>query len=91
VSEFGEAVLAAPPARGFGLLAWLLPLFGLAGSGRIGVLARRWARPTLGPTKPVHADSASELDPNLVRRLDEELALFAHAVRAHGRRRCARR
>ena len=77
VREFGEAVLAAPPTHGFGLLAWLLPLFGLAGSGAvIAVLARRWARPTLGPANRVHADSASELDPRLLRRLDEELARF---------------
>jgi cytochrome c-type biogenesis protein CcmH len=41
VSEFGEAVLAAPPAHGFGLLAWLLPLLGLAGSATVlAVLAR---------------------------------------------------
>jgi cytochrome c-type biogenesis protein CcmH len=77
VSEFGEAVLAAPPAHGFGLLAWLLPLLGLAGSGAaIAVLARRWTRPTLEPAKPIHADSASELDPGIVRRLEDELALF---------------
>ena len=56
VSEFGEAVLAAPPTRGFGLLAWLLPLLGLAGSGTvIAVLAWRWTRPTLEPAKSVHA------------------------------------
>ena len=77
VSEFGEAVLAAPPTHGFGLLAWLLPLFGVAGSGVvIAVLARRWVRPIRGPGKQVHPDSTSELDPVLVRRLDEELALF---------------
>lgn len=77
VREFGEAVLAAPPTHGFGLLAWVLPLVGLAGSGAvIAVLARRWVRPTLRSVKPVHADSASELDPRLVRRLDEELARF---------------
>jgi cytochrome c-type biogenesis protein CcmH len=77
VSEFGEGVLAAPPTRGFGLLAWLLPLLGLAGTGAvIAILAWRWTRPTLEPAKSVHTDSASELDPRLARRLDEELALF---------------
>lgn len=77
VSEFGEAVLAAPPARGFGLLAWLLPLLGLAGSGVvIAVLAWHWTR---GPREPVsisEADGVAPLDPKLSRRLDEELALF---------------
>jgi cytochrome c-type biogenesis protein CcmH len=77
VSEFGEGVLAAPPTRGFGLLAWLLPLLGLAGTGAvIAILAWRWTRPILEPAKSVHTDSGSELDPHLARRLDEELALF---------------
>jgi cytochrome c-type biogenesis protein CcmH len=77
VSEFGEGVLAAPPTRGFGLLAWLLPLLGLAGTGAvIAILAWRWTRPILEPARSVHTDSGSELDPNLARRLDEELALF---------------
>jgi cytochrome c-type biogenesis protein CcmH len=77
VSEFGEAVLAAPPAHGFDLLAWLLPLVGLAGSGAvIAVLARRWTRPVRGPAKPGQAENACVLDPTLARRLDDELALF---------------
>jgi cytochrome c-type biogenesis protein CcmH/NrfF len=77
VSEFGEAVLAAPPTHGFDLLAWLLPLVGLAGSGAvIAVLARRWTRPVRGPAKPGQAESACVLDPTLARRLDDELALF---------------
>ncbi len=77
VSQFGEAVLAAPPAHGFNLLAWLLPLLGLAGSGAvIGVLAWGWTRST---RESVAADGASPgeaLDPELARRLDEELALL---------------
>ena len=45
VDEFGESVLAAPPKRGFGLLAWLLPLLGLAVAVPVvGVLAWRWSR-----------------------------------------------
>jgi cytochrome c-type biogenesis protein CcmH len=77
VSEFGEAVLAAPPRHGFDLLAWLLPLLGLAGSGAaILVLARRWTRQAREPSKSLQADDADPLDPSLARRLDEELALF---------------
>jgi cytochrome c-type biogenesis protein CcmH len=77
VSEFGEAVLAAPPKHGFDLLAWLLPLLGLAGSGTvILVLARRWTRQAREPSKPIQADDGALLDPKLARRLDEELALF---------------
>ena len=55
VSEFGEAVLAAPPAHGFNLLVWLLPFLGLAGSGAvIAVVARRWTR---RPREPAQVES----------------------------------
>jgi cytochrome c-type biogenesis protein CcmH len=74
VSEFGEVVLAVPPAHGFNLLVWLLPLLGLAGSGAaIAVLVRRWTRQAREPG-PATADYV--LDPRLVRRLEDELARF---------------
>lgn len=74
VSEFGEAVLAAPPAHGFNLLVWLLPLLGLASFGAaITILARRCIRQT---SEPGQARSLDVLDPKLARRLDEELAHF---------------
>jgi cytochrome c-type biogenesis protein CcmH len=77
VSEFGEAVLAAPPAHGFGLLAWLLPLFGLASSGVvIALLAWHWTREAREPVSASEPDDVAALDPKLARRLDEELALF---------------
>lgn len=72
VAEFGEGVLAAPPKRGFNLLAWLLPLVGItAALVAITLLARRWraARaPAVAPGAP--------LDPALERRVDEELARY---------------
>src|SRR5262252_2215185 len=41
----GEAILAAPPKKGFALTAWLLPLFVVVnGAGLIVVLTRRWAQ-----------------------------------------------
>jgi len=74
VSEFGEAVLAAPPVHGFNLLVWLLPFLGLAGPGAvIAVLGRRWTRQ---PREPAQAESDDVLDPRLARRLDQELAVF---------------
>jgi len=77
VREFGEAVLASPPTRGFELLAWLLPLLGLAGSGLvIALLAWRWTRLRPEASEPLLATSVSELDPKLARRLDDELALL---------------
>jgi cytochrome c-type biogenesis protein CcmH len=78
VDQFGESVLAAPPRRGFNLLAWLLPLVGLAaGAVVLGVLARRWSRTRSGPI-PVDPsrNGRAGLDPELERRLDEELARF---------------
>lgn len=78
VAEFGEGVLAAPPTRGFNLLAWLLPLVAAAlAAGVVGVLAVRWQR---ARDEPAEADPSRNgrgpLDPDLERRLDEELARF---------------
>jgi cytochrome c-type biogenesis protein CcmH len=70
VAQFGEAVLAAPPRRGFGLLAWLLPLALIAGGAcavAVGIcVARRVTREAPEETMPI--------DPRLERRLDAELA-----------------
>ena len=69
VDQFGESVLAVPPKRGFELVAWLLPLAGLAvGVVVVGVLAWRWSRRESAEPEP--------LDPALERRLDDELARF---------------
>ena len=71
VAEFGTGVLAKPPAGGFGLLAWLLPLAGIiAGAVVIAVLVRSWSR-----RRPAPADE-QPLEPELERRVDEELARF---------------
>lgn len=80
VAEFGEGVLAAPPKKGFNLLAWLLPLAGGAlGVVVLGAAARRWARsrpePASAPADPA-ANGRPPLDPELERRVDEELARF---------------
>ncbi len=77
VAQFGPSVLAAPPKKGFNLLAWVLPLAGvLAGAAVVAVLAWRWSR----RRGPGEADPASDgrvpLEPDLERRLDEELARF---------------
>jgi cytochrome c-type biogenesis protein CcmH len=77
VDEFGPGVLAAPPRRGFGLLAWLLPLAGLLGAGAVTALvARRWVR-AREDEPPVAARSGDDrIDPALERRLDRELARY---------------
>jgi cytochrome c-type biogenesis protein CcmH len=77
VAEFGEGVLAAPSKRGFNLLAWGLPLGGgLVGLVALGILARRWSRAREPAPGGVSFDGRGPLDPELERRLDEELARF---------------
>jgi cytochrome c-type biogenesis protein CcmH len=71
VDQFGPAVLAEPPRRGFDLLAWLLPLGGLAvGAVAVGALAWTWSR------RRADDEPAPALDPDLERRIDDELARF---------------
>ena len=74
VANFGESVLAAPPKKGFNLLAWVLPFVGLgAGAVALGVLAWRWSR-SRQRDEPVEPEAA--LDPELERRVDDALAQF---------------
>jgi cytochrome c-type biogenesis protein CcmH len=69
VAEFGPGVLATPPKSGFGLLAWLVPLGVLvAGALAVGVLVFRWSR------RREALEAGPPLDPELERRVDEELA-----------------
>ena len=79
VRQYGESILASPPAHGFNLLAWLLPLVGiLLGAGIVGALAWRWSREREEREEPppVWALNGRPLEPELERRLDEELARF---------------
>jgi len=79
INIWGTRILAAPPRHGFDLLAWVLPLAGILGAaGVVGVLAWRWSR---RHEEPEHVPGAVSLngrplDPELERRLDEELARF---------------
>jgi len=68
--RYGVQVLAAPPARGFSLTAWILPGVGLVvGLSLVVVIARRWrkAAPVAAgvPPKP--------LDPKLLAAVEEEM------------------
>jgi cytochrome c-type biogenesis protein CcmH len=79
VAQFGEQVLAAPPRSGFNWLAWVLPFAGLGlGAAAIGVAAWRWTRARESAVElPEGAQNGRpRLDPELERRLEEELARF---------------
>lgn len=60
----GDAMLAAPPKKGFALTAWLLPVFVmLNGAGLILVLTRKWAQPRVPRTvsaQPLGEPAAAE-------------------------------
>ncbi|HEY4621533.1 MAG TPA: cytochrome c-type biogenesis protein [Gaiellaceae bacterium] len=72
VAEFGPGVLATPARSGFGLLAWIIPLAALAvGAAAVALLIRGWSR-----RRAATESAPEELDPELERRLDEELARF---------------
>ena len=72
VEQFGTAVLAVPPRRGFDWIAWLLPLAGLGvGLVAVGALAWRWSR-----SRDEGVRAGRPLEPALERRLDAELERF---------------
>jgi cytochrome c-type biogenesis protein CcmH len=68
---FGDAILAAPPHKGFDLLAWWLPLGGvIVGAAVLAFGVWRWSRTRESDSD----DEDSELDANDEQRLDELLA-----------------
>jgi cytochrome c-type biogenesis protein CcmH len=79
VRSYGESILASPPKHGFNLLAWVLPIVGLLGAAAVlGVAAWRWSRGR-GEQEALLVQSSNgqgPIDPELERRVDEELARF---------------
>ncbi len=71
VDQFGPAVLAVPPRKGFDWIAWLLPLGGLAVAAvAVGALAWRWSR-----ARP-EGDEPEPVDPELEALVDAELERY---------------
>ena len=69
VANFGAGILAAPPHKGFDLLAWWLPLGGiLVGALLLALGVWRWSRRAREPA----AEPA--IEPELDARVDELLA-----------------
>jgi cytochrome c-type biogenesis protein CcmH len=73
VAQFGTAVLSTPQTHGFDLLAWLLPLGGIAlGAAAIGGGAWHWSHKRGGGV----ALPAPALGPDDERLVDDALAQF---------------
>lgn len=71
VANFGAGVLAAPPHKGFDLLAWWLPLGGaIGGAAVLAIGVWRWSR----TRDPDGGNADPELDAADERRLDDLLA-----------------
>jgi cytochrome c-type biogenesis protein CcmH len=75
VANYGPQILAAPPHKGFDLLAWWLPIAGVLGGALVlAVGVWRWSR-RREPEEPGSSEP-SELDEETERRLDDLLARF---------------
>jgi cytochrome c-type biogenesis protein CcmH len=75
VAEFGPSVLSTPQTHGFDLLAWILPLGGIAlGAAALGFGARHWSRSRTAAS--VDSAQSPGLDAEDERRVDEELSRF---------------
>lgn len=69
--RYGDAILQAPRPEGFGLAAYLLPIFAFVAGGAIVWLFLR--RQAAGRPAPATPGPRAPLDPELERRIDEEL------------------
>jgi cytochrome c-type biogenesis protein CcmH/NrfF len=70
VSQYGDRVLAAPKAKGFGLAAYVVPIGGfLVALGVVTLAALRWRRRRARPTAPAPAPAgdAARLESDLGR------------------------
>jgi cytochrome c-type biogenesis protein CcmH len=75
VSIYGERILASPRARGFNLLAWVMPVvFFLAGVSLLVLILRNWVckKPAFAPA----GVSERKLDERYRAQLDQELKDF---------------
>ena len=71
VENFGTGILAAPPRKGFDLLAWWLPIAGVVvGAALLAVGVWRWSR----SREPEPMEEPE--DPETERELDELLARY---------------
>ncbi len=78
VDRYGVPVLAAPPAKGFDLTAWILPGVGLiVGLVAVIVIVRRMRKPSREPGET----SAPPIDPKVLAAVEEEMRAAGLATR----------
>jgi cytochrome c-type biogenesis protein CcmH/NrfF len=76
VQQFGRNVLLSPPTSGFNVIAWVLPIAGgIAAALVLAFGAWRWSRGR-NAGEPPEEPPVARIEPDLERRLDEELARY---------------
>ncbi|HUA71664.1 MAG TPA: cytochrome c-type biogenesis protein CcmH [Solirubrobacteraceae bacterium] len=76
VAQYGPAVLGKPPARGFNLTVYVIPVAILAlGAAMLAFTLPRWRRRTRAAARE-RSPTAPALDPADAQRLDQELSQF---------------
>jgi cytochrome c-type biogenesis protein CcmH len=76
-AQLGDGIYGVPRTHGFDLIAWVLPLGGIAlGAVGLGAGAWYWSRARTDASNSLLQATGGDLDPELERRLDEELARF---------------
>jgi len=70
VLRYGVQVLSTPPAKGFNLTVWILPIVALVvGLGLVMGITRRWRR----PATEVHKAACPSIDPKVMAAMEEEM------------------
>lgn len=73
-AQFGDVILQAPKAQGFGIAAYVLPILALfAGGGIVWVFLRRQVAAGATTGEPALRTGPAVLDPEIERRIDEEM------------------
>ena len=76
--RYGLSVLAAPPAAGFHLTAWMLPgVVLLLGGAAAALVIRRWRQETPAPAAPAEgppANAAGAARPEVLARIERDIA-----------------
>ena len=79
IAEFGVHILAAPPARGYSLVAWIGPFVGLLiGFAAVRLVLKRWRRHTPHSAEPAGAATPKPAGgtADYRRQLEQELGEF---------------